>query len=65
MAGKISAAMERALKLVTVKGMLLSHAAEREGVDVRSLRRAMRRSGEEPRAPGGPRGPRSSQVARP
>lgn len=50
MAGRMSSAVERALALVRL-GRNLSEAARAEGVDIRSLRRAMRREGEPPRAP--------------
>ena len=59
MSGRISAAMERAL-LHVATSRNISESARVCGVDVASLRRAMRRNGEPPRKtfqperPGGP-----------
>lgn len=59
MAGRLSGAMERALKYAAAHPELtLTAVAAKYEVDLRSLRRAMRREGEDPRPPMSPRGPR-------
>lgn len=64
MAGRLSGAMERALKYARAhpEVTLVAVAAKHE-VDVRSLRRATRRAGEEPRPPMSPRGPRPRRAS--
>lgn len=62
MAGRTSAAMEQAEKLVK-EGMLILRAAAAAGVDASALRRHLRKIGEPPRpSPKGPRGPRQSKA---
>ena len=61
MSGRMSSAVERALALVRL-GRNISEAARAEAVDVRSLRRAMRREGEAPRAAFSVPGPRAKRL---